>query len=135
VTIDLALAWALEPEVAPGSVVPSVRLLVARGFARYMAGIDPRTEIPPAGLVAFRRRRRAPFIYSDADIAALMEQARRSIREPLRAATYQTLIGLLAASGCGSARRSSSTAAISTGRTACCSYASRSGAYVDFDIC
>ena len=25
VTIDLALAWALEPEVPPGSVVPSVR--------------------------------------------------------------------------------------------------------------
>jgi integrase/recombinase XerD len=99
VTIDLALVWALEPEVAPGSVVPSVRLLVVRGFARYMAGVDRRTEIPPAGLVPFRRRRRAPFIYSDADVDALMEQARRSIREPLRAATYETLIGLLAASG------------------------------------
>jgi integrase len=99
VTIDLALAWALEPEVPPGSVVPSVRILVVRGFARYMAGVDRRTEIPPTGLVPFRRRRRAPFIYSDADIVALMNQARRSIREPLRAATYQTLIGLLAASG------------------------------------
>jgi integrase/recombinase XerD len=99
VTIDLALAWALEQEVPPGSVVPSVRMLVARGFARYMAGVDRRTEIPPAGLVAFRRRRRAPFIYSDADIVALMNQARCSIREPLRAATYEALIGLLVASG------------------------------------
>jgi integrase/recombinase XerD len=98
-TIDLALAWALEPEVPPGSVVPSVRLLVVRGFARYMAGVERRTEIPPTGLVPFRRRRRAPFIYSDADIVALMNQARCSIREPLRAATYQTLIGLLAATG------------------------------------
>jgi integrase len=34
-----------------------------------------------------------------ADIVALMNQARGSIREPLRAATYETLIGLLAASG------------------------------------
>lgn len=49
VTVDLALAWALEPEVAPGSVVPAMRLLVVRGFARYMAGIDPRTEIRRPG--------------------------------------------------------------------------------------
>jgi integrase len=99
ITIDIALAWALEGEVAPGSVVPSMRLLVVRGFARYLAGFDRRTEIPPTGLIPFRRRRRAPFIYSDADIAALMDQARCSIREPLRAATYETLIGLLAATG------------------------------------
>jgi integrase len=99
VTIELAVAWALEREVQPGSVVPAVRLLVVRGFARYLAGVDPRTEIPPTGLIPFRRRRRPPFIYSDADIAALMEQAQRSIREPLRAATYHALIGLLAATG------------------------------------
>jgi integrase/recombinase XerD len=99
VTIDLALAWALEPDVPPGSVVPSVRLLVVRGFARYMAGVERRTEIPPTGLIPFRRRRRAPFIYSDADVAALMQQTHQLLREPLRAATYQTLIGLLAATG------------------------------------
>jgi integrase/recombinase XerD len=99
VTIDLALAWALEPEVPPGSVVPPMRILVVRGFARYMAGIDPRTEIPPAGLIPFRQRRRAPFIYSDADIVALMDQTHRLIREPLRAATVETLIGLFAATG------------------------------------
>ena len=72
---------------------------VARGFARHMAGVDPRTEVPPPGLVTFRQRRRQPFIYSDADIAALMAQARRSIPAPLRAATVETLIGLLAATG------------------------------------
>ena len=32
-------------------------------------------------------------------LTALMEQAARSIPQPLRAATYQTLIGLLAATG------------------------------------
>jgi integrase/recombinase XerD len=63
------------------------------------AGVDRRTEIRPAGLLPFRWRRRAPFIYSHADVVALMNQDRRSIREPLRAATYQTLIGLLAAPG------------------------------------
>jgi integrase len=99
VTIDAALAWALEPDVPPGSVVRPVRMMVARGFARYMAGIDPRTEVPPAGLIPFRQRRRVPFIYSEADIVALMAQAHESIREPLRAATYETLIGLFAATG------------------------------------
>lgn len=99
VTIELALAWALEPDVPAGSGVRAMRLLVVRGFARYLAGVDPRTEIPPAGLIAFRQRRRPPFIYTDADILALMAQSHRVIREPLRAATYETLIGLFAATG------------------------------------
>jgi integrase/recombinase XerD len=99
VTVELALAWALEREVPTGSVVPAMRLLVVRGFARYMIGLDPSTEIPPTELIPLRRHRRAPFIYSDADIAALMEQARTRIRQALVAATYETLIGLLAATG------------------------------------
>jgi site-specific recombinase XerC len=70
-----------------------------RGFARYLSGIDPRTEIPRAGMVRIPRRWRPPFIYTDADVLALMERARVSIPQPLRAATYETLIGLLAATG------------------------------------
>lgn len=98
-SIDLALAWALEPEAPEGSGVRPMRLLVVRGFARYMTGIDPRTEIPPPGLIPFRRSRRPPFIYTDADIAALMTHARSGIRQALCAVTYETLIGLLAATG------------------------------------
>ncbi len=82
-----------------GSVVRPMRMLVVRGFARYMAGIDPRTEIPPAGLIPFRQRWRAPFIYSEAEVVALMRHARRAIPEPLRAATFETLIGLFASTG------------------------------------
>jgi integrase len=37
-------------------------------------------------------------LYSDADITALMEAA-TTLRSPLRVATYQTLIGLLAVTG------------------------------------
>jgi integrase/recombinase XerD len=99
VTIELALAWATERDVPAGSVVPAMRLLVVRGFARYMIGLDPRTEIPPTELIPLRRHRRAPFIYTDEDIAALMKQARTRIRQTLVAATYETLIGLLAATG------------------------------------
>src|ERR1039457_404411 len=67
--------------------------------ARHMTGIDPDTEIPPLGLVRFRQRRRPPFIYSAADITSLMSAARRTIPTPLRAATVETIIGLLAATG------------------------------------
>src|SRR4051794_1496663 len=74
-------------------------MMAVRGFARYLAGIDPRTEVPPPGLVRIPRSWRAPFIYTDDDVLALMEVARRSIREPLRAATYETLLGLLATAG------------------------------------
>ena len=99
VTIEAALAWSLERRVPAGSVVPSHRMMVVRGFARYMSGIDPRTEVPPAGTIRKPNRWRRPFIYSDADVLAMIEQARMVIPQPLRSATYQTLIGLLATTG------------------------------------
>ncbi len=99
VTVEAALAWALEPNVPAETTVCARRMIAVRGFARYLAGIDPRTEVPPAGLIPIRRRWRPPFIYSEADIVALMDEARRAIPQPLRAATYETLIGLLAATG------------------------------------
>jgi len=99
VTVEAALAWARRPDADPASSVWMRRMAVARGFARHMAGIDPGTEVPPRGLVTFRQRRRSPFIYSEADITVLMAQARRAIPTPLRAATVETLIGLLAATG------------------------------------
>ena len=40
VTIEAALALSLEREVPVGSVVPSHRMMVVRGFARYLSGID-----------------------------------------------------------------------------------------------
>lgn len=98
ITTDLALAWARQPE---GSVTWwRQRLSVARGFARYMATLDPRTQIPPLGLLASRgrvNRRAVPYLYSDEDIAALITAARQL--RPLQAATYETLVGLLAVTG------------------------------------
>lgn len=99
VTIETALDWAQQSPTGQPTTVGSHRMTAARGFARYLAGIYPGTEIPPLGLMPRRQRWRRPFIYSTADIEALMSQARSSIAPPLRAATYETLIGLLAASG------------------------------------
>jgi len=99
VTIDLALAWAQEPDAQPGTTVWSRRMTAVRGFARYLTGVDSRTEIPPLGLLPMRRHWRPPFIYSEADVAALMAQCQRSIPSAFRALTFATLIGLLAATG------------------------------------
>jgi integrase/recombinase XerD len=99
VTTEAALAWAQQSPMGQGSSVGPRRMTAARGFARYLAGIHPGTEIPPLGLMPHRQRWRPPFIYSPDDVDAVISQARRSIVSPLRAATYDTLIGLLAVSG------------------------------------
>jgi integrase/recombinase XerD len=99
VTIEAALGWAQQPATERPTTTGARRMTAARGFARYLSGFDPATEVPPLGLMPHRQRWRRPFIYSQADITAVMDQARRSITSPLRAATYDTVIGLLAASG------------------------------------
>lgn len=99
VTIESALAWVQQAQTGRGTSVGPRRMTAVRGFARYLAGIDAATEVPPLGLMPHRQRWRRPFIYSPADIDTVIEQARSSIVSPLRAATYVTLIGLLAASG------------------------------------
>ncbi|MFB7213576.1 tyrosine-type recombinase/integrase [Streptomyces sp. NPDC056255] len=86
-----------EPEVI--TTVSPRRITAVRGFARYLSGIDPAPEVPPMGLVPYNRRRGQVFLYSDADIAAITAVTTETIPQPLRAATYRTLIGLLAASG------------------------------------
>jgi integrase len=99
ITTQVAARWALAPKVSAPSSVPATRYRSVRGFARYMAGIDPLTEVPPAGLIRRPRSRRSPFIYTDEELLTLLEQAQASIPQPLRAATMHTLIGLLASSG------------------------------------
>ncbi len=97
VTIDLAVRWAAMPEGA-SPVWAAQRLSMVRGFARYLQTVDPAAQVPPADLLPARTRRVTPYIYSDADIAALMTAA-RTLRNPLKAATFQTLLGLLAVTG------------------------------------
>ena len=54
--------------------------------------------MPPPGLLPAKPHRAVPYLYSDADIAALMAAARQ-FRSPLRAATFEALVGLLAVTG------------------------------------
>jgi integrase len=97
VTTERALAWATQPAQASRHWW-AVRLRAVRGFATFLHGLDPTVEVPPAGLICSGTCRATPYLYSDADIRALIEAA-GALRPALRAATYQTLIGLLAVSG------------------------------------
>jgi integrase len=96
VTVESALAWALEPVVTP--LRHAQRLSIARGFATYLHALDPRCEVPPRDLLPEGRRRVPPHIYTADEIAELMGQSRR-LRPPLRAATIETVLGLLVVTG------------------------------------
>jgi integrase len=96
VTTAHALAWATLPGGDPSW--HALRLSAVRGFATHLATIDPATEVPPADLIPHRHPRATPYLYSDHDISVLIAAAAR-LRFPLRVATYQALIGLLAVTG------------------------------------
>lgn len=99
VTTELALDWATQPrQGAPAWW--SNRLSIVRCFARYLSAIDPSTEVPPVDLLPGLSgdRRATPYLYTEAEIAALMVAA-RAMRNPLTAATCETLIGLIAVTG------------------------------------
>lgn len=97
VTVASAVDWASAPAGITRAQI-AVRLSVARGFARYLTAFDPSTEIPPADLLHGAVQRRTPFLFTDEQVTALMAAAGR-LSPPLRAATFGTLIGLMAATG------------------------------------
>lgn len=99
ITVSLALEWAQQnPSVQPATCAQ--RLGYVRDFARYHVARDPQTEIPPAGLLPFRPSRAQPYLYSDEDIAGLLQCA---LDLPsaggLRPWTYYCLLGLLSVTG------------------------------------
>ncbi len=102
ITQALALAWAQQP----GDAQPShwaKRLSFVRGFARYRSSSDPRTQIPPPGLLPFQPKRARPYLYSDEEIENLLRAAlnmpHRYERGALSPWVYYCLFGLLSVSG------------------------------------
>jgi integrase len=96
ITSEVALAWVTTPAKASPSWL-NMRLSMVRGFARWLQASDPSTAVPSRGWLPPVRRTN-PYLYSEADVGALMAAAQRA-RWPLSAATYETLIGLLAVTG------------------------------------
>ncbi|GAA2152690.1 site-specific recombinase XerD [Humibacillus xanthopallidus] len=92
-----ALAWAHAP--AGGSPAwLSYRLSAVRQFAVFLAGSGLPVEVPAVRQGVGGSRRATPYLYTNADVRALMAAA-DDLFTPLKAATLKTLTGLLAVTG------------------------------------
>lgn len=97
VTTDLAVSWATLPAQGDRSWWAG-RLSVVRSFTTYLHSLDLGHEVPPRDLLPAGHPRAVPYLYSAADISALVASA-AILSSPLRVLTYQTLIPLLAVTG------------------------------------
>jgi integrase/recombinase XerD len=99
ITVDLFLRWK-EHYGSANSYTWSRRLSMVRIFASWLQGFDPRTEVPPAGIIPDKPRRTRPYIYTDDQIAEIVTEARQLPSSyGLRGWTCSTLFGLIAITG------------------------------------
>lgn len=99
VTFDLAVAWA-QSAPCRSRLTSAWRLQVLRPFLQYRAQFDEGTVIPPRGFFGSTHRRLVPHIYTDLEIATLLQATDDLVpANGLRPVTYRTLFGLLAATG------------------------------------
>lgn len=96
---ETAVAWAAT---AQSAAERDSRLRDVFRFAEFLSAEDAAHEIPPARLFATRVSRPAPYIYTEDEIARLLDAAGRlrcQRNNPLRRELYVTLFGLIAATG------------------------------------
>jgi integrase len=94
-----AIDWATSPRNGGhDGVYHARRLMVVRIFARHLAAIDPATEIPPSDVLPHHYRRVTPHVFTAEQIDKLIVAAGQ-LQPPMRAATWRTLLGLLAVTG------------------------------------
>jgi len=97
-TVEDAVAWArLNPDAHPSWWATRLRLV--RTFAAWLNASGVGVPVIPAGLLAARKPRAVPFIYTQDDLDALIAACPAVSTSGLVAATMRTLIGLLAATG------------------------------------
>jgi integrase/recombinase XerD len=97
VTVEHALRFATASAVASARS-QALRLSAIRLFTRWAQLLDPTIEVPSPRLLPARASRPAPFLYSDAQLGALLEAA-DELRPQFRAVTFRTLLSLQAATG------------------------------------
>ena len=96
VTGKLAIEWA-GSSASPATW--AVRLSSVRTFARYLADLEPLTEIPPTGVFP-QHHRPQPYIYTAREIEALLSEIKRwRSRNGFGQWTFHCCIGLLAVTG------------------------------------
>ena len=103
ITTALALAWATQGAEGHTQAWAARRLSIVRLFALYRSATDPRTQIPPTGLLPYRPQRARPYLYSDHEIDQLLQAALhlpyRDPRGALRPWVFHCLFGLLSVTG------------------------------------
>jgi integrase len=98
ITVASALAFATErPDATPGWQARKLRAV--RGLAAHVHVLDPAAaQLIPTGLIPSKTPRRIPYLYSEQQIIALMNEA-LTLSPPMLGMSMHTLIGLLAATG------------------------------------
>jgi len=97
-TLDLQLDWAREHVLRTSQITWARRLEVVRPFAAYYKQFEPLSVVPDATTFGRGHRRKAPHIYTDQELADLIDAAGR-LQPRARAITYATLFGLIASAG------------------------------------
>ena len=99
ITTELFLEWREQFE-APSDVTWGCNLSHVRGFAKWLHCVDPRTEVPSVDLIRRGNRRPRPYIYTEEELARIVEHAAQ-LPSPrgLNAWTFSTLFGLIAVTG------------------------------------
>ena len=99
-TLEIQLEWAREHVIRSSAITAARRLELLRPFSRYYRQFEPDTEVPPPHILGPSHRRLAPHIYTDQEICDLLAQARAlKPQGSLRPLVYETLFGLIAATG------------------------------------
>ena len=97
VCIATAIEWASQTATVAQR---DERLKTICRFVRYIRAEDDRHELPPSGHFGYRKTRRVPHIYSNAEVRLLIDTALQlEPADSLRPHSYATLVGLLAATG------------------------------------
>ena len=100
-TIEVMAEWARQAKRGRGEPETwARRFKLLRPFARYLRQFEPETEVPDKSVFGPIPGWRTPHIYRDEEIADLLAAARGiGPAGDLRAATYETLFGLIASTG------------------------------------
>ncbi|MGK2952401.1 MAG: tyrosine-type recombinase/integrase [Thiobacillus sp.] len=99
ITTDLFLRWQ-DTFGEAGRQTWGARFGMVRLFSQWLHGLDADHEVLPRGLVPYRHRRTSPYIFSEAQIVAIVaEAAKLPSIYGVRGLTCSTLFGLIAVTG------------------------------------
>jgi integrase len=99
ITVEIVSRWSRQPNGAQLSTW-AARVGIVRLFAAWYQSTDARNEIPPSDLFPSRFHRKSPHIYTDEEVKRIVVGASGlPSRTGMRALTFSTLYGLIAATG------------------------------------